>query len=447
MPGAGPIARTLARLYRPFARVEPDEVLNATVMMVGAFLLITAYYLLKTVREPLILLEGGAEVKLYARAGQAVLMVGVAHVYGEVAKRVGRVKLLAIVFLFFMSNLALFAVLARTDLRIGLPFFLWVGVFSYTAVAQFWGLAADIYSEEQGKRLFPILGIGSSVGAVAGSRLAKALVASGPDVLMEAALVVLVACVTLLLWVERRTVDGEARKAAAASRAGKPKEEPLAKESAFEMLRHDRYLVLIAVMIALLNWVNSAGEYVLDRTLLASLSDPGNHEASMAQVGAFKADYFAWYNGIGMALQLFAVSRILGKLGVRNALLFLPVFGLFGYSAGALVPLLAVFRLVKIGENALEYSIAETSRHALYLVTSRAEKYVGKTSVDTISVRIGAIMSAGVVWIGSRIGLPPAGFAALNVVLAAAWIAVVFAIGKENARRLAEQPASGKTSS
>jgi AAA family ATP:ADP antiporter len=115
------------------------------------------------------------------------------------------------------------------------------------------------------------------------------------------------------------------------------------------------------------------------------------------------------------------------------------VFGLIGYSAGALVPLLAVFRLIKIGENALEYSVAETSRHALYLVTSRAEKYVGKTSVDTISVRIGAILSASAVWIGGHVGLTPAGFAALNVALAIAWIVTVVAIGKEHSRRLARQ--------
>ena len=90
-------------------------------MTVSAFLLLTAYYLLKTVREPLILLQGGAEVKLYARAGQAVLMVGVVHLYGELARRVGRMKLLTIVFLFFISNLAVFTVLAKADVPIGLP--------------------------------------------------------------------------------------------------------------------------------------------------------------------------------------------------------------------------------------------------------------------------------------------------------------------------------------
>src|SRR3954447_18268673 len=81
--------RLLAKLLRPFTRVHPEEAVTVVLMTASAFLLLTAYYLLKTVREPLILLHGGAEVKLYARAGQALLMVGVVHLYGELARRVG----------------------------------------------------------------------------------------------------------------------------------------------------------------------------------------------------------------------------------------------------------------------------------------------------------------------------------------------------------------------
>ena len=173
--------RLLAKLLRPFTKVHPDEAVTVGLMTISAFLLLCAYYLLKTVREPLILLQGGAEVKLYARAAQALLMVGVVHLYGELARRVGRMKLLAIVFLFFISNLAVFAVLARADVAIGLAFFLWVGVFSYTVVAQFWALAADIYSEEQGKRLFPMLaalrGVAADFGLAILASLADDLLA------------------------------------------------------------------------------------------------------------------------------------------------------------------------------------------------------------------------------------------------------------------------------
>ncbi len=172
--------RILALLFRPFSKVEPDEVLGVSILTLTAFLLFTAYYLLKTVREPLILLEGGAEVKLYARAAQALIMAVFVHFYGELARSVGRTKLLGIVFLFFISNLVIFAALAGSAVQIGLPFFLWVGVFSYTIVAQFWGLAADLCSDEQGKRLFPIIGAGSSLGAVAARVSRRASCRSGP---------------------------------------------------------------------------------------------------------------------------------------------------------------------------------------------------------------------------------------------------------------------------
>src|SRR5687767_3242110 len=94
------VSRGFARLLRPFSKVLPGEVALVGVMTLTAFLLLTAYYLLKTVREPLILLQGGAEVKLYARAGQAVIMAVFVHFYGELARRVGRTKLLLIVFSF-----------------------------------------------------------------------------------------------------------------------------------------------------------------------------------------------------------------------------------------------------------------------------------------------------------------------------------------------------------
>ena len=428
------LSRTLARAFRPFGRVEPEEATIAAVMMLSAFLLLSAYYLLKTVREPLILLQGGAEVKLYARAAQAVLMVGFVHLYGELARRVGRIKLLAIVFLFFISNLFVFALLARLEVRIGLAFFLWVGLFSYTVVAQFWALAADIYSEEQGKRLFPIIGGGSSIGAVAGARLAKALVPYGPHVLMGAAVVILVVCATLVVWVERRTLEGGHR-----PHEPHPNETPLSDESAFHLVSRDRYLLLIGGMVVLLNWVNSSGEYLLDRVLVKAATD-GSHPNATAFIGGFKADYFATYNAIGLFLQLFLVSRIIGKLGVRHALLFLPGFALFAYGTAAFLPTLGVLRWVKIGENSIQYSLADTSRNALFLVTSRVEKYVGKTSVDTIAVRIGAIMSSLVVLVGTRLNMPTSAFAALNAVLTAVWIVLVLAIGQENSRRARETP-------
>jgi AAA family ATP:ADP antiporter len=422
--------RAFAHAFRPFSKVHPHEVGIVALMTLTTFLLLTAYYLLKTVREPLILLQGGAEVKLYARAGQAVLMVGVVHLYGELARRVKRIRLLLIVFLFFISNLAVFAALAKANVAIGLAFFLWVGVFSYTVIAQFWALAADIYDEDQGKRLFPIVGAGSSMGAVVGGLFAKSLVPLGVPALMTTALVILLACVALIALIERRAPSR-------APRSNEPHhDEPVASESAWRLLARDRYLWFIAGMVILLNWVNSSGEYLLDRTLLVAAKEAAARGvAAQTFIGSFKADYYFWYNAIGVALQLFAVSRILRVAGVRAALFVMPIFALGAYGVAAFVPFLAVMRVVKIGENSLQYSLQDTTRHALFLVSSRAERFVGKTAVDTIAVRLGAIMSSLMVFLGTHRGWPIRTFAIVNVGLALGWIGFVMLIGKEHRRR------------
>ncbi|HEX6766533.1 MAG TPA: hypothetical protein VF103_13665, partial [Polyangiaceae bacterium] len=168
---------------------------------------------------------------------------------------------------------------------------------------------------------------------------------------------------------------------------------------------------------------------------------------SEVYVGAFKADYFAWYNAIGLGLQLFAVSRILRLVGVQNALFFLPAFAVAAYATAALVPVLAVVRLVKIGENSLQYSLQETTRHALFLRASRVEKFVGKTAVDTVFVRLGAVASAAMVWIGSRSGWSLGTFATIDAGLALLWMLVAVALAKEHRRRGGERAGLGTPSS
>lgn len=428
--------RLLARVLRPFSKVRPDEAATVVLMTLTSFVLLSAYYLLKTVREPLVLLHGGAEMKLYLRAAQAILMLGVVHVYGKLARRVGRTKLLAAVYLFFISNLAIFALLARANVEISLPFFLWVGVFSYTSVAQIWALATDIYTDEQGRRLFPIIGAGSSVGAVVGGLFAGALVPYGPAALMGTAVVMLAGCLVLIQWVEHRS------RGTVVVRAHEP-EAPLSDESPWSLLARDRYLWFIGGLVVLLNWVNSSGEYLLDRTVVDTAHNVAAHGGNATTyIGAFKANYYAWYNGIGLALQLFAVSRIFAIVGVRAALFVMPIFAFGAYASACALPVLAVMRLVKIGENSLQYSLQDTTRHALFLVATRSEKFVGRTFIETVAVRIGAILSTVLVFIGSHLAWSTSTFAAINVGLAAVWIGFAVLVAREHRQRSRETTAA-----
>ena len=425
-----------ALLLRPFAQVKPEEIAGAALMALTVFLLLTAYYFLKTAREPLILLEsdGGANVKAYAGAGQSALLMFVVPGYAWLAQKVGRARLLTTIYLFFAANLVLFAFLTHTGRAVGVIFFLWVGVFNVTAVSQFWSFANDIYTPEQGKRLFPILGAGSSIGAIAGSAIAHFLAKIGPEAMMGGAAAILVVCVVLMRIIDARQHVAVGEKSA---NDQKEKEKPPVDAAGIKTLVKDHYLFLIALLVLLLNWVNTAGEYVVDRTLLASAADMA-HAAGLTEkvfVTEWKANYLLYANVLGAVVQLLLVSRIFKYLGVGGALMVMPIFSLIGYSAIAILPIMAVVQAAKITENGIDYSLEATTSQALYLVGSRSEKYVGKTTIDTFIWRVGDMSSAGIVWIGTKLAFETRTFAIVNVGLIGFWLTVAWFIRKENKKR------------
>jgi AAA family ATP:ADP antiporter len=425
-----------AKILRPFAEVKPEELGGAVLMALTVFLLLTSYYLLKTAREPLILLQkdGGAAVKAYAGAGQSALLMFVVPAYAYLAQKVGRAKLLTSIYLSFAANLVIFAFLTKAGDAVGIVFFLWVGVFNVTAVSQFWSFANDIYTPEQGKRLFPILGAGSSLGAIAGSGVAHFLARLGPATMMASAAGILVVCVVLMRIIDARQNMAEGDKSV---HDVKEKEKPPVDAAGIKGLVKDKYLFLIALLVLLLNWVNSAGEYMIDRSLLKSAAQLA-HDAGLTEkvfVTEWKADYLLYANILGAVVQLFFVSRIFKYLGVGGALMVMPIISLLGYSSILVLPMLTVVRVAKIAENGIDYSLETTTSQALYLVGSRSEKYVGKTTIDTFIQRVGDMSSAGIVWIGTKLAFEIRTFAAVNVGLIGLWLTVAWFIRKENTRR------------
>ncbi|HEX3598213.1 MAG TPA: hypothetical protein VHU80_24060, partial [Polyangiaceae bacterium] len=162
-----------------FTRVEPGEGFTALVLTLNVFVLMTAYSAIKPVREGLILsMRSGAEYKAYMGAAIATALLFAVPAYARVADRYPRNRLVAGVTLFFATNLVLFRVASAVpSLRaeLGLVFFLWLGVFNMMVIAQFWSFANDLYREEQGKRLFPLIGVGQTLGAAVGSGIAVLL--------------------------------------------------------------------------------------------------------------------------------------------------------------------------------------------------------------------------------------------------------------------------------
>jgi ATP:ADP antiporter, AAA family len=433
-----------------FAEVRPGEGLTALVLLADVFLMLVAYYLLKTVREPLILEGGGVELKNYATFVQALVLMGFVPAYAALVKRLPRMTLITVTLVFFASNLVLFWLLALLKVPyVGFAFFVWLGCFSLCVIAQFWSLANDLYTPDQGKRLFAIIGIGSSVGAVAGSYLAKWFAQnSNPDdklsppnvspyVTMLISAGILMVCLGLSWFANSR--EG-ARKTASATA-----EPPMAGKNGFALLLEDKYLLLIAALILLLNVVNSTGETIFDLTILEeakrstpnyeSLDEGAQKAAIKAFVGPFRADFFFWTNLIGAITQLFFVSRIFKYLGIRAALLSLPLIGLLAYGGIAIFPALAFVRLAKIAENGTDYSLYNTTKQALWLPTSREQKYNAKMTIDSFIVRIGDLLSSGASLGFIALGFGVRTYAVVNVCVVLVWVVTAVVIGRENKKR------------
>jgi len=435
--GAPPADKgVVERLLAPIADVRAGEAASALLLMATMFLLLAGYYLLKTAREVFILNDGGAEIKSYSSAGQALLLLVLVPAYGAFATRVNRMQLVQWVTLFFAGNLLLFLAALSAGLRIGIVYFLWVGIFNVMVIAQFWALAADLYTEQQGKRLFPLIGVGSSLGAWVGSVRAGSLVGTaGPSRLLLGGAVILVVCVVLARLAERATRrDARAEKPAHEKLAGGP--------GGFRMIATDRYLMLIGFLVLLLNVVNTSGEYVFGRYVVSLATErfgagPDGEAARQQLIGEIYSGYFSYINLLGFLLQLFVVSRVFKLLGVARSLFIHPIIALVSYLLMLRAPSFEAIRAVKIVDNAVAYSLSNTAMQALWLPTSRESKYKAKQVVDSFCVRAGDVLQAGIVYAGELTALTVGGFAALNIVFTFAWLGVAFGLrGRLQARAL-----------
>jgi ATP:ADP antiporter, AAA family len=222
----------------------------------------------------------------------------------------------------------------------------------------------------------------------------------------------------------------------------------LGSRGAFQVVRSDRYLALIAAMVVLLNIVNTGGEFLLSKLVVAEAAraaagaaDPV--AARQAFIGHFYGTYFAWVGIGGLVLQLFLVSRLFRWIGVRGALFLLPAIALGGYGLLAALPALAIALTTKICENSTDYSVETTARHALFLPVSREAKYKAKTAIDTFFYRAGDMTQAGVVWVGTSLAFTTRHFAITNVVFILMWLGVTYMLSR-NSSQGAPAPASAE---
>ncbi len=302
------------------------------------------------------------------------------------------------------------------------------------------GLRTDLYTEDQGKRLFPLIGLGASLGSFAGARVAgDFLKVAGvwPAFLICA---VLLASTSVIVWIINRGACVDCGNQSNIS------QQKLDGSGGFTLVFGDRYLLLIAILVLLLNVANTMGEFVLSRSVLEEAARTLGAGATTVErqrfIGGFYGSFFSNVNALGLIFQFVLVSRILRWTHVRGALFVLPLISLAGSISMLAIPSFLLFRAIKTMENATDYSLQSTARQALFLLTSREAKYKAKAAIDTFFWRAGDLTQAGIVWIGSAVSLTLSGYLAVNTAVGLTWLLVAWALFREHRRRSA---AAGST--
>jgi AAA family ATP:ADP antiporter len=460
-PPCGP--RTEARLsalertLHLFTDVRPGEGLTAVIMFADVFLILCAYYFVKPLRDGWIAVsavEGfsSVEVKAYTSFAQSVVLIGAVALYARLVTRWPRRELITRTTLFLMSNLFVFWMLRQAHIAgAAIVFYIWVGIFGLFVVSQFWAFAADLYTDERGKRLMPMIGIGATGGAVAGSFVTENIVRSG---MLDSSSLLLAASIPLLAAIILTTIadtrgptregahpPGRPRPAAAPVDDGKP-------VGVFTLVSSNRYLFAVAGVTLLTHWVITNGDNLLFRTIQEALT----HDLAARGVSdvptmrvfvregttAFYGSFYFWVNVCALLLQAFVASRLLKYGGFGVILLLLPVITLVGQSAMAFFPLLLVVRVMKTAESSTSYSINNTAQQVLWLPTTAEMKYKAKPAIETFLVRLGDGLAAVTVLIGVRFyALATQSLFIFNAALVVLWLMFGVVVVREHQRLLA----------
>jgi len=430
-------ASSFERLLSLFTRVRAGEGRCVAILSLQAFALMTAYYLIRPVREALILTEGGAEFRSYAVGVQALLLILIIPVYSAAIRSMDARLVYQRINIFFVLNLLVFCLLGQSGRSFAFAFFIWGSLFGVMAVTQFWAFATELFNVQSGQRLFGVIAIGISAGAWAGARLASAgFDALGPYGLMLAAAIALAAAIHLS-GMARASVPAAAQSAGSSPGTGDESAASAAGRwlGGFVLIGRSRYLAGIAALVVLLNWITSTGDFVLSKWLLevAQREAPGD---PAGYIGRFMGDYCSAITLVAFLVQLLLVSRIIQFAGLARALLITPVAFVAGYLLLGIVPVFLLLQSVLVVQRSLDYSLLNTTRNALLLPASRAAKYQAKTAIDTFFFRLGDLLSTATVYVGARL-FEDARLQLLwlILVLSATMALVAWLVGREYTRR------------
>ena len=421
--------------------VRPSEVPALAWSWLYIFSLLSSYYIMRPIRDQMGV-AGGVNNLQWLFTGTLVGMLLLNLPFSYLVKTFPRQKFISISYRFFSANILLFALALyvatpEQTIWVGRIFFIWTSIFNLFVVSIFWQMIVDVFTSEQGKRLFGFIAAGATLGAISGSAFTVSTVEHmAPTYLMIGAAVMLEVAVFCVRRLSGLSSSLSERPVAEQSEA------PIGGTllSGFRDALSSGYLLNVSLFL-LLYAVTSTFLYFQQAAVVSH-----SFESRAAQT-AFFASVDLGVNVLTLAVQLFLTGRILKRFGVGTTLSMLPVFSVIGFGAVALIPTLASvvgFQLIRRAGN---FAIARPTREVLFTVLPREDRYKAKSFIDTAVYRLGDQLGAWSFALLTTLGL---GLTQVSVVAAAVsgcWLANSWWLGRRQEVLARQQEAKPEAAS
>jgi len=409
----------------------PEERAAALWSFAYFFSLLAGYYVLRPLRDQMGI-AGGIKALPWLFTATFVTLLAAQPLYGALVAKLPRARFIPIVLHFFVANLALFWLLLTFDIAtviVARVFFVWVSVFNLFAVAVFWSFMADIFTSEQGKRLFGFIGAGGTAGGLLGPIITIGLsVRLGPTNLLIAAVVLLELAVLCVYRLER---------SANARQGARPDQHRIGGGAfaALPELMRSPYLLGVGAWVSLLSFGATILYLAQANIVAATIHGAGEQTRIFASIDL-------WVGLLTLATQVFATGRLLKRFGTGATAAALPAVYIAGFAALALAPTLMVVVVVQVAQRWMNFAIANPARQVFFTVVRREEKYKAKNLIDVVIYRGSDALYAWVFDSLQAIGLKLGAIALCALPVVGGWLLLSTALGRAQERRAVQAAAA-----
>lgn len=416
--------------------VQRHELIAVAWSFAYFFCVLASYYIIRPVREEMAVGSGPNTIP-YLFIGTFVAMIFATSAFGWVASRYPRRKFLPWVYLFFISNMLIFwAVFSQLRgagddyVWLGRVFFVWVSVFNLFVVSVFWSFMADIYSREQGRRLFGLITSGGSIGALLGGLVTSAIVTKigFQNLLLIASGVLLVAvfCIGRLKdWVHQEHEDEVERTVESDMPLGGT---PLA---GITHLLSSNYFLGIALMSIIASLLGTALYMFRAELIQTAILSPDARTQFFSNMNVAQ-------NALALVAQMFLVKQVVARFGIGRSLLIFPFVSVIGFAVLALEPSLIAVAVLDVARRGVGFGFAKPSTDMLYSVVTPEEKYKTKNAIDTAIYRGGDVVGTWAIKGLSVLGMGMAAISLLMLPFAILASLVALWLGRDYTRRAME---------